>query len=300
MQITFLGTGSMLPTKDRNPIGIAFDYKSEHFLFDCGEGTQRQMKLAGLSPAKITTILLSHLHGDHVFGLPGLLLTMGHANYKNQITKKLQIYGPKNTKTYYKKMRDLYVKQTSIDIQVKEVSKGVIYETKDFKIEVLPLDHTTPVVGYSFIEKDKRKMNMTYLKKYGLQKNPILKKLQEGKNIKWKGKTIKAKEATKVIKGKKITLVTDTGVCTNIIKLAKNADVLICEATLLDELREKSKAWKHLTAKQAGQLAKKAQVKKLILMHFSQRYNSTTPLLKEAKKYFKNTICAKDFYVHKL
>ena len=106
-----------------------------------------------------------------------------------------------------------------------------------------------------------------------------------------------ARRACQEREGKKITFITDTGICPNIVKLAKNADILICESTHLDELKEKSKEFKHLTAKQTALLAKKANVKKLVLFHFSQRYKSTEPLEREAKKYFKNTVCAHDFLV---
>jgi len=145
------------------------------------------------------------------------------------------------------------------------------------------------------IEHDKRQINLKYLKKFGLQKHPILKKLQQGKDIVWKGKKIKAKNATIVKKGKKVTLITDTMVCPNIVKLAKGADVLIIESTLMDNMKAKAKEFKHMTAKQVALLAKKAKVKKLVLVHFSQRYKNTKPLEQEAKKYFKNTFCAKDF-----
>ena len=292
MKITFLGTGSMLPTRERNPIGVLISHSNETLLFDCGEGTQRQMKIAGISPASITKILLSHWHGDHVFGLPGLLLTMGTSHYQGT----LALYGPKQTKIRFKKMRDLYIHQNTLKIAVTEISQKKFYENADFSLEALPLDHSTPVMGYSLIEKDKRKINVAYLKQFGLQQHPILKQLQQGKDIVWKGKKIKAAQATTIKKGKKITFVTDTGICANIVKLAKNADVLICESTHLDELKEKSKEYKHLTAKQAALLAKKAKVKKLVLMHFSQRYKNTKPLEKEARQYFKNTVCAYDFF----
>ena len=295
MEITFFGTGSMLPSKERNPIAVLLQYKNENILFDCGEGTQRQMKLGGFSPAKVTKIIVSHWHGDHVFGLPGLLLTMGHAHQTIE-PKHLHIYGPKGSKQRFKQLQDLYVRQISLDINVKEVGKGQFFETDKFTLEALPLDHTTHVVGYSLIEKDRRKLNMTYLKKFGLKQHPILRQLQQGKNIAWKGKKILASKATTIIKGKKVTLITDTGMCPNIVKLAKHADVLICESTHLDELKEKSKEFKHLTAKQAALLAKKANVKKLVLFHYSQRYKTPKALKEEAQQYFKNTVAAKDFF----
>ncbi|MEK6903801.1 MAG: ribonuclease Z [Nanoarchaeota archaeon] len=294
MKITFFGTGSMLPTKERNPISVLLSYDSEYILFDCGEGTQRQMKIAGFSPSKVTRIFLSHWHGDHLFGLPGLLLTMAAA----QPDKKLELYGPKHSKQRFELMQQLYIREDAIAVAVHEVGAGKFFENDQFLVEALPLDHTTAVVGYSFIEKDSRKINVDYLKKkYGFTQHPLLKQLQQGKDIVWEGKKIKAKDATFLQKGRKITFITDTAVCPNIVKLAKHADVLICEATHLDELKEKSKKFKHLTAKQAALLAKQAKVKKLVLFHYSQRYRDLTPFQREAEQYFKNTVCADDFFV---
>lgn len=294
MKLTFFGTGSMLPTKERNPISVLLSYDTEHILFDCGEGTQRQMKIAGFSPPKLTKIFLSHWHGDHLFGLPGLLLTLAAA----QPDKKLDLYGPKHSKQRFAFMQKLYVREDAIDITVHEVGGGTFLENDQFLVQALPLDHTTHVVGYSFIEKGRRKINVAYLqKKYGLTQHPLLKQLQQGKDIVWEGKKIKANEATFLQPGRKITFITDTAVCQNIVKLAKNADVLICEATHLDELKEKSKEFKHLTAKQAALLAKRAKVKTLILFHYSQRYRDLTPFQREAQQHFKDTICADDFFV---
>ena len=152
-----------------------------------------------------------------------------------------------------------------------------------------------PCLGYSFIEKDKRKINLNYLKKFGLKNDPIIRDLQKGKDIIWKGKKIKNKPATTIRKGKKITFVLVTGFTKKIINLAENSDLLICESTHSDELKEKAEAYHHLTARQAGEIAKKAKVKELILTHFSQRYKDVTFLLKETKKVFKNTKAANDF-----
>ena len=291
MKITFLGTGAMLPTKERNTNAIFTSYNTEGILVDCGEGTQKQLRLANISPTKVTKILITHWHGDHILGLPGLLQNL----YRNNYNKVLEIYGPKGTKLFLQKMFQWFYVDMNLKIKVTEVEEGVFFENEEFILKSTSLNHKVPCLGYSFIEKDKRKININYLKKFNLKNNPIIRELQKGKDITWEGKKIKNKLATKIIKGKKISFILDTGFTNNILKLASNSDLLICESTHSDELIEKAKEYCHLTSKQAALIAKKSKCKELILTHFSQRYNDVNFLLKEAKTVFKNTTCANDF-----
>ncbi len=291
MKITFLGTSSMIPTVKRNHNSILFDYENEHILVDCGEGTQRQFRIGNINPVKITKILISHWHGDHVLGLPGLLQNLSRHNYN----KVLEVYGPKGTSNFFKNMLSWFYTDVKIKIKINEVDEGIFFENEDFILKAAKLNHRVPCLGYSFIEKDKRKININYLKKFGLKNDPIIRELQKGKDIIWKGKKIKNKLATKLRKGKKVTFILDTGFTNNIINLAKDSDVLVCESTHSDELKEKAEAYNHLTAKQAGEIAKKAKAKELILTHFSQRYKDVGFLMKEAKLNFKNVKLANDF-----
>jgi len=291
MEVTFLGTGSMVPTVERNATGIFVRHKNEGFLIDCGEGTQKQFRHANISPAKVTKILITHWHGDHVFGLPGLLTTLA----KFAPGKKLELYGPAGSKRYLGILLSSYVPFNENNIKVIEVKDdGTIFENDDFMIKAFNLEHTSKCLGYSIIEKDKRNIDMEYLKKFGLKQHPVLKSLQEGKDITWNTKKILARNATVIKKGKTISIVLDTRQCKNILKNVKNSDLLICEATLGEEFREKASKYMHLTAIQAAKIAKEACVKKLALTHFSQRYKETSSLLKEAKTIFKNTIAAED------
>ncbi|MEK6826763.1 MAG: ribonuclease Z [Nanoarchaeota archaeon] len=290
MELVFLGTSAMVPTKERNHSGILIRYKRENILMDCGENIQRQLRFAGISAAKITKLLVTHWHGDHILGIPGLIQSLAASDYQ----KILEVYGPVKSKSFMNKITSVFLLEGKVDYKVMEVS-GRFYENEDFILKSYKMKHTAPCLAYCFIEKDKRKINIDYVKKFGISKHPLLKELQNGKDIVFNGEKIKAKDATIIKKGKKIVYITDTKMNDNCYKAAEDADVLICEATFAKELEEKAKEYFHLTAEQAGMIAKKAKVKKLILTHFSQRYKNTDKLLREAKKVFKNTICAEDF-----
>ncbi|MBU2406613.1 MAG: MBL fold metallo-hydrolase, partial [Nanoarchaeota archaeon] len=151
MKIVFLGTSAMVPTRERNLMGLLINYKNENILIDCGEGTQRQMKLVKISPTKITKILLTHLHGDHIFGLPGLLQTMASSGYN----KTLEIYGPIGTKKYLSFIINNYINEDKISIKVKEISGGTFFKGKEFSLIAEKLKHRIACLGYSFIENNK-------------------------------------------------------------------------------------------------------------------------------------------------
>jgi len=291
MQILFLGTSSMVPTKERNQSGILISYDNENILVDCGEGIQRQLKIARVKLNKITKILISHWHGDHVLGLPGLIQTMNASGYRNT----LKIYGPIGTKKLVKKMFEVFLFDKNIDINIIEVIKGVIFENKDTIIEADKLKHNIETWGYNIIEKGKKRINIKFTKKLKIPEGPLLGELQHGKNILWGGKKIDVKKATYTSKEKKITVINDTLPCEGAKNLSKNSDILICEATYSSKLEEKGREFRHMTSKQAAQLAKNSKVKKLILTHFSARYKKTDELEKDAKSHFRNVSCGKDF-----
>lgn len=294
MEITFLGTSQATPTAEKGQTAILLTHSNENILVDCGEGTQRQFKIAKLNPCKISRILITHWHGDHVLGLPGLLQTLALNNY----SKTLQIYGPYGTRQFMSLLLRTFIFREKLKVDVHEITKdGTFLEAKDFRLEAYKMKHFVPCLAFSFIEKDKHKINMNYIKKQGLEEGPILKNLQEGKNITWKGKKILASKATTLKKGKKVAFLFDTLANENCVKLSKQADLLISEATFLStEHSDKALERGHLTAKQTATIAKKAKAKKLILTHISQRYAKNNHIiLEEAKKVFKNSELAKDF-----
>jgi len=291
MEITFLGTASMVPTKERNPSAILISYGSEGILVDCGEGTQRQMKITGIRLTKITKILITHWHGDHVLGLPGLIQSLGASDYN----KTLKIFGPKGTKNYFRALTKTFLFDRKVKMEINEITKNKFFENEDFLLEAHPLEHGIPTLGFNFIEKDKRKINLKKIKKLGIPEGPLLGKLQHGDTVIWKNKKIKPEHATCIDEGKKITIIADTQPCNNCYKLAKNADLLICESTYSSKFEDKGEKYNHMTAKQAAQIANQANTKKLVLTHFSARYKNTQEIEEDARTYFDDIICAKDF-----
>jgi len=280
----------MQPTKTRNHSSFLLQYKNENILFDCGEGIQRQMRLTGIKPAKITRLCISHWHGDHVFGIPGLMSSMG----ADQFARKLYIYGPHGTKKYIDHMFKSFASNDIIPYEVKEVSSGIFFENDDFVLLSEPLKHSVLCIGFSFIEKSKFRINVTKAKELGLS-GPILGILQQGKDIVVQGKKIKAENVTYEVQGKKVSYVADTVLCNGAHALAQNADVLISEGTHLSDIAKKVGKYMHLTVKDAALLASENSVKKLVITHISQRYKNTHEIVSEARTYFDNTIVAEDF-----
>ncbi len=291
MQIIFLGTSAMVPTKERSHSAVLIKYGPEGILFDCGEGTQRQLKIAGIKPSAITKIVISHWHGDHVLGLPGLIQTLAANEYEGT----LEIYGPKGTSKRMEMMLEAFAFDRQISISVNEIKDKSFFDNKNFKIQALPLEHSTVSLGFCFTEKDKRRIKVDTVRKLGIPEGPLLGKLQSGEVISFKGKKITPEQATYVVKGKKIAIISDTLPCSNAVDLAKEADIMVCEATYASDQEEKAEQYMHMTAKQAALLASQAKAKKLILTHFSQRYKTAAEIEEEAKDIFPNTICAYDF-----
>jgi len=281
----------MVPTKERNHSAVLISYGSEGILIDCGEGTQRQIKIAGIKPSKVTKILISHWHGDHVLGIPGLIQTLA----KNEYDKVLEIYGPKGTSERMKNMFKAFSFEDKIETRIHEITKKRFFEGNDFFLEALPLEHGITTLGFSFIEKDKRRIRVDVVRKLGIPDGPLLGKLQSAKSITFNEKKITPEQATYIVKGKKLSFIADTVPCNNALELAMNSDILVCEATYATKLEEKAAEYLHMTAKQAGLLANQAKTKKLILTHFSQRYKTMGEIEDDAKDVFSNTICAYDF-----
>lgn len=292
IEITFLGNAASLPTKERNLFSIHLKYLNNRMLFDCGEGTQRQLLTAGISPYRLQNIFITHLHADHILGLGGLLQTLNFLGRE----EGLMIFGPRKTKKIVDFFKNWDYFECGFPIKTKEIWKdGLVFENKDFSITAFKVDHHCPTYGYVFEEKVEVNLDQRKIRKLGLERNPLCRKLKKEGKIRWKGKIVKLEDVAKPLRRKrKIVLAVDSKPCKSIVKYAKNADLLICEATHTEDLREKSHMYFHMTAKDAARIAKKADVGKLALTHFSARYEDEKVLEKEAKTIFKNTIAVKD------
>jgi ribonuclease Z len=294
IKINFLGTAAQIPTIKRNHTGILLTYNEENILIDCGEGIQRQFRIAKLNPNKITKILLTHLHGDHTFGLPGLLSTLAFSEYN----KTLEIYGPKGTKKYMDDFMKLFGIDKNLKTKIIEIplNKKSFFENKEFELFSESMKHGTPTNAYSFKIKDKLRINKLKLKKLKMPQGKHLSELLEGKTITLNGKKYKPKDLTYKEQGKKVSIVLDTLYNEKIAPFVKGSDLLICESSFSSENSKEAEEHLHMTSEQAGKIAKLSKSKKLILTHISQRYEyKTKSILEDAKKHFKNVSIAKDF-----
>ncbi len=290
MELVFLGTSGMQPTKERNHPSVILLYKGEGILFDCGEGTQRQLRAAGIKPTIIRKIFLTHWHGDHVLGLPGLLQTMSASEYSGTV----EIYGPKGTKKFVEMMNTAFASADLLELSVTEVGKGEICTTQDYTVESDELVHGVPCVGFAFREKDVFKIQLPRAKKLGIPEGPLLGKLQGGESIIYKGKKIAPLDVATLARGRKIVYVMDTRPCNGAVRLAKDADLLIIESTYTSEMEEKAKEYFHMTAHEAATIANQAGVKRLILTHFSARYKDPHEVEDDARLVFDGAEAAED------
>lgn len=294
--LTFLGTSSMVPTPDRNHSALLLEFLGEGILIDCGESTQKQLKIAKIKPGKIRKILISHLHGDHVLGLPGFMQTLSATGYEN----KLHIFGPNGISDFIKNLYVTFDFDNKLDYEVHEIQSGVFFENDRYSLRAVELDHSVKTIGFRFVEKDRRKIKMSNVKSLGLDEGPLLGKLQEGETVIFKGKTIRPADVSYIVEGKTIGFITDTKFCDGCNDIADSADILVSEATFANVHAEKAREYMHLTSRQAAEIANNNGVKELILTHFSQRYKSVDEVCDDAKAIFEDTVCAYDFMKKKI
>jgi ribonuclease Z len=285
--LTFLGTASSVPTARRNHTAQLLQYKNEAILFDCGEGTQRQFRKAKLNPCRVTKILLSHWHADHSLGIPGLLQSM----IMNGYNKELELYGPKGTKEKIRTLLDFYgINPNSLKLKVFEVTDKIFCDSEEFYFETKSMDHNAPTNGYSFIIKEKSRLNKTKLEKLNIKNSPIMAKLAKGETVKINGKKVDGKKLLYKEPQRKFTFIVDTRYCKNAVVLAKDADILTCESSFSSGESELAEDHGHMTSAHTATLAKESKAKKLVLIHLSQRYDMIPKkILEEAKKVLKGT-----------
>lgn len=304
MDITFLGTSSGVPTKARNVSSVALrlPQRAEIWLFDCGEGTQHQLLHSDLKTSQIRRIFITHLHGDHIFGLMGLLASCGLAGN----VEVIDIYAPVGLEAYLEACQKYSYTHFSYPININMSQTGILYEDDEFIVSCLPLKHRVTTFGYRITEKDRPgTFDIDKAKALNIPPGPIYGQLKQGKTVTLEdGRVINGQEfcGEKEI-GRKVVYCTDTVFCESAIDLAQNADVLIHEATFAHQDAQMAFDRLHSTSTMAAQVALAAQVKQLILTHFSPRYAPGNPiqlnnLLEEAKAIFPRTKLAKDFWTY--
>jgi len=293
-KLHFLGTGGMVPTKERNQIGIALEHEGNVFIFDCGENSQKQIKLMKIPIGKIKKIFISHWHGDHTLGLNGLVQTLSNTNN----IEKIEIHGPKNSKKFVDNMLKSTIFDSKVPIEIfeynpEENEELIIQENIDIKISCVKLNHNdVPCIGYIYKVKDKLNVDLEKLRKIApeLEKSSQLARVKMGIPLEYEGKLIKPEEVCYSRIGAKVGLIFDTRPCQGTKIIANNATYLICESTHYHQKHHhKAIETYHITSKEAAKIALEGNVKKLFLTHFSQRYKDITPLIEEAKEIFENT-----------
>ena len=295
LNVIFLGTAGSTPTPERSLPAVAIRRKGEIILFDCGEGVQRQMIRAKLSFHRKMKIFITHMHGDHVLGLPGLIQTMSLFDRQ----RKLEVYGPEGIREFIEAIHKTVQFTLTFPIEVSEITKsGVICEEDEYSVLAVKADHVIPNFAFALVEKPRPgKFYPERAKRLGVPEGPLWSKLQRGQSVKLpNGRIIEPSEVVGPPRpGRKIVYTGDTRPCENVVKLAENADLLIHDSTLDDELAEKAYEDGHSTPTQAAEIAKKAGAKMLILTHISARYKTADKLLQQAEKIFPNVAVAEDF-----
>jgi ribonuclease Z len=285
-----LGTASQVPTRERNHNGYFIRWNDEGFLLDPGEGTQRQMIFAGVSAAQITKIFITHFHGDHCLGLAGVLQRIS----LDRVLHEIEIYYPEYGREYVKNLRNASVYHNVAKIIEKPFSApGTIFKDKNLTIETCKLDHSVESWGYRFTEPDSITMLPEKLREFGVSGRDVA-VLKNSGAIEINGRTILSKEVSVEKKGVRLAFAMDTRVCDGVYELAKDADFFICESTYLSPEAEDARKNGHLTAFEAAEIARDSNVGKLVLTHFSQRYNSTEGFSDEARQTFGNVCAARD------
>ncbi len=292
MEIIFLGTSSAVPTLERNHPSIALRAFAEVMLFDCGEGTQRQLIEAKISPMKITKIFISHFHGDHILGLGGLIQSLGFRGRE----KDLDIYGPKGLQRIINAISNFGYFQINYNLNIHEIDDGTIIETEEYVVECAKVEHNIPSYAYSIREKKKPLFLRKKAEELGIPPGPLYGKLHKGEKFEFEGRIIKPEQVLgEAKKGKKISYSGDTRPCEEMIRLARDSDILIHESTYEAEDHQRAVDNAHSTSVEAAEIAREANVNELVLTHISTRYTSDENILSEAQKVFKNTKVAKDY-----
>lgn len=289
-ELIALGTASQAPTRHRNHNGYLLRWDGRGFLFDPGEGTQRQMIFAGVSASAITAICITHFHGDHCLGLAGIVQRLS----LDGVTHDVPAHFPGSGQVFYERLRhaSIFLDRSPVRAQPFTLP-GVVWEDAGLRLEVARLDHTVEAWGYRVQEPDGRTMLPEALEARGIRGPAIGALIREGRAT-VDGAVVQIEDVSVPKRGQSFALVMDTRPCDGALELARGVDMLVCESTYLHVDRAHARRNGHMTAHQAAELAVRAGARSLVLTHFSQRYPRTEPFVAEASRVFPGAIAARD------
>ncbi len=299
--LTILGCGSALPTRTHFPGSQILEMRDKQYMIDCGEGTQIRMRQMGIRSGRLGHIFISHLHGDHCFGLIGLISSFGMLNR----TADLHIHAPKGLEELMQPLLNFFCDQLPFKVIFYEINPrkhALIFEDRSIKVHSLPLKHRVPTCGFLFEEKPReRHIKREMIEFYNIPLSKIHKIKQGEDYVTETGEKIANELLTNPSdEPKRYAYCSDTAYTEKIIPWIAGVDCLYHEATFTQEEKLRAKNTLHSTAAQAATIALKAGVKKLIIGHYSARYSTTAPLHKEARLIFENTIAAEDMTVYEI
>lgn len=299
MDLYFMGTNAGVPSLERNVTSLALrllDERRSFWLFDCGEATQHQILRSPLKLSKLEFIFITHLHGDHLFGLPGLLSSRAYQGGDTPLV----LFGPPGIKRFVNTVLELSESRISYKLEIVEHEGGSLFEDATFSVESAKLDHRIDSYGYRIVEKSQPgKLNQELLSKHGISPGPLYGRLKRGESVQTADGTILRPEDVlgDPKRGRIVTILGDTRPCPAELPLAEGADVLVHEATFLHELAETAYTYHHSTARQAAEVAVQSGCKSLYLTHFSSRYkyeHQLLQLLSEAREVFPASYLAQE------
>lgn len=289
-QLVVLGSSSQVPTRHRNHNGYLLLWDGDGFLFDPGEGTQRQMTVFGARASQITRICVTHFHGDHCLGLPGILqrISLDGAGHP------VHVHFPGSGQEFYERLRRASIYEDKADIRpVPHDAPGVIAQTPGWTLTTAPLVHGAPAWGYRIEEPDGWTIDPSAAAAKGLFGEAIGRLKRDGQ-VTVDGQVVTIEQVSRPRKGRSFAFLMDTRPCDGARALAKGVDLLVCESTFLSSEAEEARAYQHMTAEEAGLLAKQAGARRLLLTHFSQRYALDAPFAQEARRHHDDVHVAYD------
>lgn len=288
-ELVVLGTASQAPTRERSHHAALLRWDAEGVLFDPGEGAQRQLAFAGVAASTITRICITHFHGDHCLGLPGVLQRL----QTDQVTHPVDVYFPAAGLPFFERLTTATVHAPFTDLRPHPCEPGTVATAPPFSIEARALDHRTDTLGWRLIEPDGRRMLPDRLAAAGVT-GPDVGRLQREGVLDVARRRITLAEVSEHRPGQKVAFVMDTRLCDAAFALAQDADLLVCEATFLDRDAELADRYRHLTAGQAGRIAAEAGARRLVLTHFSRRYTDPAEFAAEAGAWHPDVVVARD------